>query len=206
MPKGAEMRFARLACLVAMLVAAGASLADTRTLYRWTDSQGRVQYSDRPPAAFKGEVTRVEVELDRAPAAPPPAPAARPPLVAPEVLRDVVPPPTDINKARRQTREKHEAAVRQAEQKVAAARAALDDREGPQEGEGQVIQRKYARPLAGRSNCRAVADATGRTVFNCPGLVPSDEYYERIRGLEEELKKAEEELAAARAAYRRAVD
>ena len=204
MPRPAEARLARAVCLVAALVAAGASLADTRTLYRWTDAQGRVQYSDKPPTGFKGEVTRVEVELEANTA---PATAPRAPLVAPEVLRDVVAPPADINRTRRETRERLEAVVREAERKVAVAKAALEGGEDRQDNENQTVQRRFARPQPGRSNCRAMTDANGKPAgFNCPAIVPNDEYYERMRGLEEALKKAEDELDAAKAAYRRGVD
>lgn len=202
MPKAAE-RLARAACLAAALVAAGASLADTRTLYRWTDAQGRTQYSDRPPTGFKGEVTRVEIDVDATPGAPAPP---RAPRVAPEVLRDVVPPATDINKVRRERREKLEAAVRQAEEKVAAAKKALAGGGDIQDDEHQVIQRRYARAQEGKSNCRAVTDANRKTTFICPSIVPNDEYYGRIRGLEDALKKAEEELSDAKTAYMRGVD
>jgi hypothetical protein len=136
-----------------------------------------------------------------------PAAAPRAPLVAPEVLRDVVAPATDINKTRRDTREKLEAAVRVAEQKVAAAKAAIEGGDERQDNENQVVQRRFARPQPGRSNCRPMVDANGKPAgFNCPAIVPNDEYYERMRGLEEALKKAEEELDAAQTAYRRGVD
>jgi hypothetical protein len=200
-PKGAE---ARVALLLAALVVAGASLAETRALYRWTDAQGRVQYADQPPTGFKGEVTRVDidVEANTRPAAP-----VRSPLVAPEVLRDVVAPAADINKTRRDTRERLEAAVRGAEQKVAAAKAALEGGDERQDNENQVVQRRFARPQPGRSNCRPMFDANGKPAgFNCPAIVPNDEYYERKRGLEEALKKAEDELEVAQTAYRRGVD
>jgi len=200
-PKGAE-RLARAACVAAGFIVASAALADTRTLYRWIDAQGRTQYSDKPPTGFKGEVTRVEVDFEATPAAAP----QRAPRVSPEVLRDVVPPPTDINKARREKREKLEAAVRRAEEKVAAAKKALEGGGDIQDDEHQVIQRRYARAQEGKSNCRAVTDANRKTTFICPSIVPNDEYYGRIRGLEDALKKAEEELSEAKTAYMRGVD
>ncbi|HUQ27020.1 MAG TPA: DUF4124 domain-containing protein [Usitatibacter sp.] len=204
MPSLADAHLIRALLFLAALAVAGAAVGETRALYRWTDAEGRVQYADKPPAGFKGEVTRVDVDLD---ANTRPAAAPRAPLVAPEVLRDVIAPATDINKKRRDTREKLEAAVRAAEQKVKAAKAALDGGDEREDNENQVVQRRFARAQAGRSNCRPVTDANGRPAgVNCPAVVPSDEYYERIRGLEEALKKAEEELEAAQIAYRRGVD
>jgi hypothetical protein len=56
-------RFALAAALLAAAYAAGAGAA----LYKWTDAQGRIVYSDQPPAA------NVKTEQLR-----PPPPAANP--------------------------------------------------------------------------------------------------------------------------------
>ena len=107
MPKGAERPVARGAALAALLaIAIGIAHADVRTLYRWTDAQGRTQYSDRPPpASFKGEVTRIEVDTETNANAPE---TQRAPRVAPEVLKDVTP---DLAKQRREKRDEVAAAV-----------------------------------------------------------------------------------------------
>jgi hypothetical protein len=175
----------------------------TRTLYRWTDAQGRVQYSDKPPVGFKGEVKRVEVDLD---VNVRPAAAPRAPLVPADVMRDVAPAPPDMAKARRDTRAKLEEAVRRAESNVALAKAALEGGGEPKEDETNVVRRQYARPQAGKSNCRTVPGNDGQPVIVCPAIVPNDQYSDRQRGLEEALRKAEDELAEAQNAYRRGVD
>jgi hypothetical protein len=59
---------------------------------------------------------------------------------------------------------------------------------------------------APRPNCFAGTDAHGNAVLNCPTVVPQDTYYERRRQLDEALRLAEEELAAAELAYRRGTD
>jgi hypothetical protein len=201
-PKGVSAPRLRLACLAAAVtLGIAAQAADTRALYRWTDEQGRIQYSDRPPIKFKGEVTRIDVELDSNT-----RPATRPPLVAPDVMRDVVPVPPDMAKTRRDTREKLDALVRVAQDKVAAAKAALAGGGDIHDDEQQVVQRRYAKAPAGKSNCRVDKDGTGKTVVVCPALTPNDAYYERQRALEDLLKKAEEELTEAEYAYRRGVD
>jgi len=201
-PKGASARALRLACLAAAITfGVAAQAADTRTLYRWTDGEGRIQYSDKPPTKFNGEVTRIEVELDSNT-----RPAARAPLIAPDVMRDVVPAPPDMAKTRRDKREKLDALVRVAQDKVAAAKAALEGGGDIHDDEQQVVQRRYAKAPAGKSNCRVDKDGTGKTVVVCPSLAPNDAYYERQRALEDLLKKAEEELAEAEYAYRRGVD
>ena len=74
-------RSAFFACLVLLCAPAAA-----QTMYRWTDAQGRVQYSDRLPKDFKGEVTRIEADAQPPPAAPiaRPAPAKAEPAKVPE--------------------------------------------------------------------------------------------------------------------------
>ena len=50
-------------------------------------------------------------------------------------------------------------------------------------------------------------DAKGKAAGAvCPALIPNDAYYERQKQLEDAVKKAEEEVAAAEDAYRRGVD
>ena len=199
MPKDAERRFARAAAL-ALSLAIGVAHADVRTLYRWTDAQGRIQYSDRPPpASFKGEVTRIEVETDGNTSAPE---APRAPRVAPDVLKDVTP---DINRQRREKRAKLEEAVRQAEKRVAEAKAALEQGGEMKEDEQGVIQRRYAKAQPNKANCRVVAEGEKKVVI-CPAITPNEQYYERQKGLEDALRKAEEDLSDAQLAYRRGVD
>jgi len=203
-PRAAERAWFRAACVAAACATLVLHAAETRTLYRWVDAQGRTQYADKPPAGFKGDVTRVEVDLE-ANTRPAPAVTPAPARIAPDVLRDVSPPPPDIAKARREKRAKLEAAVRAAQQKVATARAALESGVDPQEGEQQTIQRRYAKAPASKSNCRTVTENNKQSIV-CPALAPNAQYYDRQRDLEEALRKAEEELSEAQAAYRRGVD
>jgi hypothetical protein len=198
-PKGAERRFARAAALAALL-AVGIAQADVRILYRWTDGQGRIQYSDRPPpASFKGEVTRIEVDTETNANAPE-TPRVR--RVAPDVLKDVTP---DIAKQRREKRARLEDAVHRAEKKLAEARAALEQGGDLKDDEQGVIQRRYAKAPADKANCRVV-DEGGRKSVICPAVTPNEQYYERQKSLEEAVRKAEEELSEAQTAYRRGVD
>ena len=209
MPKGAEARFARAACIAAALLVAfdacaqatSAPQPQSRTLYRWTDDQGRTQYSDRMPTGFKGEVTKVEIDLDAntRPVAPPP----RQQVVPADVLRDVTP---NIAKQRRDRRALLEQDVRAAEKKVAAAKAALEGGGDPKDDERNVVQRQFDRPDPAKSNCRVVPNAAGRSTLVCPALVPNELYYERIKGLEDALRQAEDELNQAEQAYRRGTD
>ena len=205
MPRDADTRLFRRAALAAIALAlTQLAFADTRVLYKWIDASGKQQYSDKPPVNFKGEVTRIEFDLDAQTATPPAAPAEKAPPIAPDVMRDVTPP--DLNTTRKEKRERLAAAVEKARQKVADAQAALDAGGDVKDDEHQMVQRTYAKAQAGRSNCRAVTDAAGKKAVMCPQMIPNDEYYERQRGLEEALHKAQEELAEAQAAYRRGVD
>ena len=200
MPKGAEGNATRIAALAVLLLACLAAQADVRTLYRWTDAQGRIQYSDKPPPAnFKGEVTRMDVdtEMNARDAQPPSAPR-----VAPEVLKDVTP---DRAQDLRDKRAKLLEARRVAEKKVADARAALSQGGEPKDDELGIVQRHYAKSQPDKGNCRTVTEG-GKKTFMCPGMAPNEQYYERQKSLEDALKQAEEELAQAERDYRRGVD
>ena len=194
------------ALLVAALLAFTAE-APAQTLYKWTDAQGRVQYSDQPPKNFKGEVVRIEPDAAPTPAAvapKPPLPVAKEPAA-----KTSQEPVADIAAKRRALREKLAADVERARAKVEAARAALDNAGGPGVDERQVVQQRFAQgkgPAQPRSNCREVVGKDGKKALMCPALVPGEPYYERIRNLEEALKRAEEELEVAERAYRRGVD
>ncbi|MEO7742020.1 MAG: DUF4124 domain-containing protein [Usitatibacter sp.] len=191
-------RFALLAALAAFFVAVPAA---AQTMYRWTDAQGRVQYSDRLPKDFKGEVTRIEADAQPTPPAAKPAPAKVEPAKAPEE--------SDRNSRLRATREKLAAAVEQARARLEAAKKARDGDEGPGVDERQVVQQRFAKgkqPAIARSNCREVAGADGKKQLMCPALVPGEGYYARMKELDDAVAKAEEELDNAERAYRRGVD
>ena len=70
-----------LACAVAALPAAG------ETLYKMVDRQGKVTYGEKPPKDFDGQVTRIDIDpkANTATLPKPPAPAAAPPKVGPDV-------------------------------------------------------------------------------------------------------------------------
>ena len=214
------LRFFACAGFTAAL-AAGAVQA--QVLFKWMDAQGRVQYSDKPPKDFKGEVTRLESDVH--------PPAIVRPLPQSKAAEAKDEKPASMNDKRRATRERLTAALETARAKRDAARKALDEAE-PAEDERQVIQQRVskggntkpqpianrdptqARPTGGgmhgmsadRTNCREVI-SNGRKGVVCPTSVPGGEAYrERIRVLEEALAAAEEELTAAETAYRRGVD
>jgi hypothetical protein len=67
-------------CALALALAAGSARADG-TVYKWTDAQGRVHYSDRPPPDGEGQAIAVNTGYNKphsanTPAATPAAPKA----------------------------------------------------------------------------------------------------------------------------------
>ena len=191
-------------------LAAGPAVA--QALYKWIDTEGRVQYSDRPPKGFKGEVSRIETETDKVtlPAAAtspaPPVPAA--PAAAAEKAKAA--PPESIGAKRRATRELLGERLKEARAKVEAARKAMEGSESPEPEERQIVQQRGAQiPVDGvalRSNCRVEVGQDGKKGVMCPASVPAPEYYGRVARQEAALRKAEDELAAAEEAWRRGVD
>ena len=215
---------------LALLLAAGGAVA--QTFYKWIDAAGKVQYSDRPPKDFKGAVERIEVE----PSAPPRvvAPAIVPPKAETRGADEggKAEAPVDLVTKRRALRAKLQADVDAARERVDAARKALEEGSEPQPEERQAIQQRLDKAgntgpntslanadatqnrvvgggmhgMAARSNCRSTKDARGKVAVICPTMVLKEEYFSRQEKLEEALRKAEEELAAAEEAYRRGVD
>jgi hypothetical protein len=187
------------ALLLAFSLAAGMpALAQFKTLYKWTDRDGKVQYSDKPPVGFTGEIERLEID---------PASNTTQSPRAPEAAAKTA--PTDIAGKRRALREQLRAALDAARAKLELARASLAVAGGPDDDERQVLQQKFATQVPGtasaRGNCRPIQQ-DGRVVFLCPTLVPNESYYERLGKLEEAVRSAEAEVTAAEEAYRRGVD
>ncbi len=205
-----------------MALAVGLAQADT--LYKWTDAQGRVQYSDRLPKDFKGDVAKIEIDPALNPVAAPKAPA--------DAAR-AAPPADDFLTKRRANRARLEANLQQARENLAAARKALEESPEPLPDERQVIQRQVAgngnagyvgsgpgnsdatqsipagggmHGMTGRANCRAAQGADGKSVTICPSFVPNGKYFERIEQLEENVRKAELELSIAEREYRQGAD
>jgi hypothetical protein len=204
-------------------VCAFAGDAAAQVLYKWIDADGKTQYSDRPPKDFKGTVSRIEPDEQPAPVAPYRAPGAGA-RAGGEGAAQLPDPLLE----RREQRRKLTAAVTTARDKLDAAKSALDAAGGPQDDEQQVVQQRVdstsAKPGPGsattggmlgtsgasggipRSNCTSVKGADGRVVTTCPTIVPNDAFYDRMRKLEDDVRAAEEGLAAAEQAYRRGAD
>ena len=128
---------------------------------------------------------------------------------------------------KRAERDKLEARVIAARERLAAAKAQLDS-VAPGDDERQVIQQRVdqVNPVPGpgssstggmfgmgamngmapRSNCTTSKNAAGNNVVMCPTAIPNEAYYDRVKQLEDAVKAAEDELAAAETAYRRGVD
>ena len=204
------MRLAFVAACIAFLAAGDAA---AQTLYKWTDKDGKIQYSDQLPKNPVGEVTRIEIDpstnVTQIPAPP-----------KKEFASEEKGPP-DIAAKRRALREMLEAKVTRARANLERAKAALAEA-APDPSEHQVIQQRvedkkaagpgsattggmlgqggmYGNPQ--KSNCR-----TDGKVTTCPTVVPSEAYYDRVSQLEQAVRDAEAELSEAEQAYRRGVD
>jgi len=180
-------------------------------LYKWIDKDGKTQYAGEPPKNFTGEITRIEIDEQPAPSAP----YAPPPRSDPAVKKAA--PPPDVAEKRREVRGRLEADLARARAKLDLARAHLADDSAPQDDERQIVQQRVEKgqPLPGagsmhgsspRSNCRVVTDTDGKSTLICATMVPNEAYRERQQKLEEAVRRAEEEVAAAEQAYRRGVD
>jgi len=200
---------ASVAAVVVALAGLATGPAAAQTLYKWIDTEGRVQYSDKAPKGFKGEVMRIETETDQVtlpPAAPPPVPAAP----APAQEKAKAAPDESVGAKRRATRELLGARLKQARAKVEAVKKTMEESESPKPDERQTIQQRDAgggmHGMAPRSNCRADVGRDGKKGVMCPTSVPTTEYYDRVARQEAALRTAEDELAAAEQAWRRGVD
>jgi hypothetical protein len=201
------VRVARVALAVAALLAAVACQA--QVLYKWTDADGKTQYSDQPPKNFAGVVTRIEPDIPATPSAPPVKPA--PPAAAPKPAEDSI---VEMAARKRETREALRANVERARARVEEARNALKEAQDvPRDEERQIIQQRVSGPrnrgtpqnipntdtpqartagggmhgMTARANCRESRGADGKVSAVCPSSVLRPEYFERLEKLEEAL-------------------
>ncbi len=218
------MKPPRAALFLAALLALQGS-ASAQVLYKWVDKDGRTQYSDQPPKNFPGQVTRIEPDEKATAGSPAPKSDASPAKVqkANEDTRAII----EMAAKKRAERDKLEARVLAARERLAAAKAQRENA-APGDGERQVIQQRMDQgvPLPGpgssttggmlgmgamngtaaRSNCTTTRNAAGNNVVMCPTAVPNEAYYDRVKQLDDAVKAAEDELDAAEYAYRRGVD
>jgi hypothetical protein len=200
-------------------------------LYRWHDANGGVHYGDRPPKDALG-LSRVDIDAAVATmpstpreAVPAPANAASP---APRGAQA-----PDLLSQRRATRDKLEANLALAREKLDLARKNLAEATDMSPEEQQVVMSKVADAPAGtgtptdavdparmqvantgtygnvsrRSNCFvAMGKQSGKSGVVCPTIIPNQAYRDRIGALEDAVKKAEDDVTAAENAYRRGVD
>jgi hypothetical protein len=194
-----------------------------QVLYKWTDRSGRVVYSDKlPPKGFDGTVTPVLPDLQ-----PDPVPHEGIKRSAPVPLPEV----KDVATQRRETRERLQANVDAARERLEAAQAALEQAQHPGDDDRRVIQQRQdpgqkpvtpmpadvdaatnavlggapSTPLP-RQNCRTTKGANGKESTICSRAVLNEEYYARVEKLELAVHEAEAQLDAAREAYHRGVD
>jgi len=199
---------AKLFAIAAAFLALLAPAAHAQVLYKWVDSEGRVQYSDHPPKDAQVPVTRIEPD-----AAPTVAPVSKSPPPVAESAKAIAPPTQDVVAKRRANRAALEGRLELARAALEAARRSLADASSPEPTEQQVFQQPQNAGAGGmhglsqsRSNCRPAIDKNGKAGVMCAAVMPNEAYFERVAKLEEAVRKAEEELADAESAWRRGVD
>lgn len=178
-----------------------ASAADAQTLYKLIDKNGKVTYSEKPPADFDGQVIRLDID-PKANTATLPKPAA---AGAPASLS----PSKDATKATAK-----EARIKAAKERLEQAKAALADAlANPKEGDVFPLGVAKRGPSGGSATPGAIGSqgsavggggvpkAPGQPKKVAPGVDPlgsrmgmSDEYRARIEALQKAVKDAEEEL------------
>lgn len=191
-----------LLAALALVVATGlAHAADAKKLYKLVDKNGKVTYVDKVPKGFDGDVTEILLDAPATPSANPPPPAPRVPAV-----EGAGPAKRDINAQRKEARAKLQAALDAAREKLAAAKKAQAEGGDINDDEFQVIQQQMAMQKnvpAPRPNC---FQQPGATVWTCPVSVAGEKYRDRQKSLEDAVRAAEAEVAAAEDAYRRGTD
>ncbi|HEY2629719.1 MAG TPA: DUF4124 domain-containing protein [Usitatibacter sp.] len=210
----------------ALLIAALATIPCAvlaQVLYKWTDNDGRTQYSDQPPKNFAGPVTKIEPDEKATPSTPLPGTPEPKSSKADDQSRSLI----EMAAKKRAVRDKLDADLVAARARLVAAQAQLDNA-SPAVDERMTIQQRQdaATPLPGpgsattggmfgmggmngtapRSNCSIANNANGTPVETCRAFVPGEAYYDRLKKLQDAVASAEADVAAAETAYRRGVD
>jgi hypothetical protein len=174
----------RLPSFAVMVVLCGLASMDAlaQAVYKHVDKDGKVHYSDKPPTKDEG-VKKLDIDSNR---------NVVPPLVGKSSEQG-----GGGDKARIDRRiEKQDsllADLNAAKDRLAAAKAALEEGMEIQEGDMDTVQ---GPKKIGRG---------GKVISGPPRAIPNEQYQERIKGLEEAVKSAEADLAKAETAYRRGV-
>lgn len=225
-------RGAALAVAFAALVP-GAVLA--ASFYKWVDKDGTVHYGDAPPKGFTGEVTRVEVDPE-AHTMPPAAPSAElqaPTKTGPGILEQRRETRARLTANLDHARERLSLAQK-ALAEFTGDTSGEEQNIGRQVDPGRVNPNPVtsgpgqepsdsdrvpmqvptqSEPARGgmlgmypRATCRKAKNSQGKDILVCPTNVPSQEYYTKVQELEDAVKRAQAEVAAAEVAYRKGVD
>jgi Domain of unknown function (DUF4124) len=197
-------RAAWCAALVAGALAALPCIVAAQVLYKWTDGEGRVQYSDQPPKNFTGPVTKIEPDEKPTPSPAPASARDGKPSTGNDHSRDMI----EMAEKKRAVRDKLEANLEAARARLVAAQAALDNAT-PGDGEHQAVQQRRdltTSPPSALPNCSVAKNASGTPIQTCHAVIPGAAYYDRQQSLQDDVKKAQDDVAAAETAYRRGVD
>jgi hypothetical protein len=195
----------RSALNAVMILAAGSLIisAQAQTLYRDIDKDGKVTYSDGPPAK-SGRTTTLEFERNINVTESPKRYSGGKESDFDERIRK-----------RESLRDKLRADLEKAQAQLAAAETALANGRGPRDEEMQPTisnADNNGKPNAngiitgrsGRVVCSKEKNPDGSERISCPAIsVPNEEYPKRVKELEDAVATAEEAVRLAEQAYRR---
>jgi len=196
----------------ALLASAGA--AEAVTLYKLVDSKGSVTYTESPPYGFNGKVIPVDIAFDTNPIPPKPPRA----VTIDKAEAIVQAPEPDYLTKRRATRAALETRLMQARRGLDDAKLALANAKMEPE-EQQIVMvptaKQQQRPgeisqdtpsMRTDSKMCGHVMRNGRLIQACGRVVGNENFAARMNQLEEQVKRAEEEVAEAETAWRRGVD
>ena len=182
----------------AIVCVALAGISVAQTVYRHVDKDGKVTYSDKPPK--QGEnASEVVIKQDQ--------------NVVPSVKTNGGSAEAGVNKKlekaaekRVTSREKLEADLAAARERLANAKAELEAARNPGDEDFRTIQRQVEQPPKNNPNCIKSRRPDGKEIVICPANIPTPEYLERVEKLERAVTLAEENVRSAEEALRRGTD
>jgi hypothetical protein len=156
--------------------------AGAQVLYKYVDANGKVTYSDKAPkAGEKAERMMADTTTN---------------VISSPALRGGVVVKAGGNVSGRVAeRDKLKALVDAAEMELERAKKALEDGQTPQDEEQRIVVK--TKTIKGKDG-KPITVPTGQNA-----VLRTDEYRERIAGLEAAVKAAEEKLEQAQSNYRR---
>ena len=175
---------------LALLLALLAAQVSAQVLYKYTDANGKITYSDRAPKVGE-KAERITADTTTNVINSPAGVRGGATVNGKEVSAD----PSVRAKERAALRDKLKAAVDDAQANLDSAKKALDSGQAPLDGEQRIVVKNTT--IKGKDG-NPINVPTGQNA-----VLRNDAYSERIASLEAAVKAAEEKLEQAQTNYRR---